>query len=370
MYIAGTSQMSTFIWLLVIIAVAGSVDWPSRQGDPCTWALNYPKSHCRLAQNCQTLPVYINENLLKLADIPSCGFIDASHSEMFCCPDAMPGPMVSSLTLAGPTVQNSFNHLASLGYYKADTLDEIVYRCTAIILSPTQLLATSKCVGNKIFEKPNRVLVGVTDPRKFFDPELEFELTTKVQYKNDLALFSLASSIDVNKTELANLSLASLCNETELEGDPKLYAVGFAQDNGSNCGLFKTRLERFNDCTKVDLKRQVSGIDKSRNLCLVPQPNASLPGVRDDCTKCLTASTSVLHVERADGSFCVAAIATPTTNDCIVNSGPIYYTSIVGKDVGNFRITANNGNCGNLCPSSGEGISIQTKVFSFQDFIR
>ncbi|EDW71461.2 uncharacterized protein Dvir_GJ14607 [Drosophila virilis] len=178
MYIAGTSQMSTFIWLLVIICVAGSVGWPIRQeGDPCTWTINYPKSHCRLAKNCQTLPVYIDENFLKLTDIPSCGFLDASHSEMFCCPDEMPGPKVSSLTLAAPTFHNSLNHLASLGYYKADTLDEIEYRCTAIILSPNQLLATSKCVGNKIYEKPNRVLVGVTDPRKFFDPELEFELT-------------------------------------------------------------------------------------------------------------------------------------------------------------------------------------------------
>ncbi|EDW58137.1 uncharacterized protein Dvir_GJ15193 [Drosophila virilis] len=238
-------------------------------------------------------------------------------------------------------------HLASLGYYKADTLDEIEYRCTAIILSPNQLLATSKCVGNKIYEKPNRVLVGVTDPRKFFDPELEFELTTKVQYKNDLALFTLSTSIDVSKTEMANVSLALLCNETELEGVPKLYAVGFAQDNGSNCGLFKTRLERFNDCTN----KNPGTIDKSRNLCLVPQRNASHAGVSDDCTKCLTASTSVLHVERADGSFCVAGIATPTTNDCIVNSGPIYYTSIVSRDVGNFPITANNGSCRNLCPS-------------------
>ncbi|XP_064538583.1 uncharacterized protein LOC135428470 [Drosophila montana] len=352
MYIIATSQMLTFIGLLALIAGAGSAGWPRRraEGDLCTWTTtNYPKSHCRLARNCPTLSVYIEEKVLKLTEIPSCGFINARSSEMFCCPDEFHGVKVSSATSA-PTDNNrlSFNHLASLGYY-ADNLYEIVYRCTAIILSPTQLLATTKCLGAKIYEKPNRVLVGVTDPRISLGSELEFELTANVHYKNDLAVFKLFSSIDLSQQKMANVSLATICNKTELEGDPKLYAVGFAQNHDSNCALFKTRLERFNDCTKVELKRQVSGIDTSRtHMCLVPQPNASHGGQGDGCTKCLTASTSVLHVERADGSFCVAGIATPTTNDCIVNSDPIYYTRIVGRggeeelpriQAGNARVT-------------------------------
>nr|XP_032295926.1 uncharacterized protein LOC6635432 [Drosophila virilis] len=320
----------------MILAGCGALKYSSQTqmielsvGERCPERNGYPASTCQLAESCTTLVAY--KSLERSVTV--CGFISQSGQELLCCPDraeAISRTLTPTATPETIPVQMS-THLASLGYYKADTLDEIEYRCTAIILSPNQLLATSKCVGNKIYEKPNRVLVGVTDPRKFFDPELEFELTTKVQYKDDLALFTLSTSIDVSKTEMANVSLALLCNETELEGVPKLYAVGFAQDNGSNCGLFKTRLERFNDCTKVELKRQVSAIDKSRNLCLVPQRNASHAGVSDECTKCLTASTSVLHVERADGSFCVAGIATPTTNDCIVNSGPIYYTSIVNR---------------------------------------
>ncbi|XP_064538510.1 uncharacterized protein LOC135428447 isoform X2 [Drosophila montana] len=145
-------------------------------GERCPEKIGHPASTCQIAESCTTLVAYKHLEY----SVTVCGFVSHSGQETVCCPDPVettkPAPPSPAPTTEIIPVQMS-SHLASLGYYSANTQDEIVYRCTAIILSPTQLLATTKCLGAKIYEKPNRVLVGVTDPSISLGSELEFELT-------------------------------------------------------------------------------------------------------------------------------------------------------------------------------------------------
>ncbi|ALC49995.1 CG15046, partial [Drosophila busckii] len=99
-----------------------------------------------------------------------------------------------------------------------------------------------------------------------------------------------------------------------------------------NCGLFKTqlRLVDFNECRNVHNEFEMLNISKRTHLCLRPVQNSrtNLSGP-NNCQRCLIASSSVLHVEQANGSVCVLGIATPTMADCIQSEGPLYYLGIV-----------------------------------------
>ncbi|EDV97601.1 GH14606 [Drosophila grimshawi] len=227
-----------------------------------------------------------------------------------------------------------YKHLASLVYLNSD-LDAFLYRCTAIVLSSTKLLTTTHCVGNGVNRKPNRALFGYSDLRNFNileHPEMTIEIMqNNIKFlNNDLALLELAKPIDFDKPALSNVSVASLCTEYEMVADPKFNAVGFAQnDDDTNCNMFSSRLVKSMECANVPVKPEVEGLYIPRtHLCLAPIPADSQPSQNGSCTKCLMASTSVLHLERYDGSICVAGIATPTKSKCVVNKNPIYYTSI------------------------------------------
>lgn len=50
----------------------------------------------------------------------------------------------------------------------------------------------------------------------------------------DLALLELHTAIDFSDKLMENASIAVLCHADELAGQPKLYAVGFAQNEGKH----------------------------------------------------------------------------------------------------------------------------------------
>ncbi|XP_030246249.1 uncharacterized protein LOC115565305 [Drosophila navojoa] len=263
--------------------------------------------------------------------------------ELRCCPNQFPEGYVPPTTpkptppTPHPSIPTDFEvkHLAPI-LYSTVYMDGFEYHCTAIILSPTKLLTTSKCVGKKVRQKPSRIAVGVTDPRINYDEELEFAVTRNIkQMNNDLALLELRTAIDFTDKAMANGSIAILCHTDELAGQPKLYAVGFAQNTVTNCGLFQTRLERLSDCRVPELRLPVRGIDiTSTHICARAMPESSARS--DGCINCLTASSSVLHVERADGSLCVAGIATPTTDECNLTDNPVLYTIFLNSAFKNF----------------------------------
>lgn len=56
-------------------------------------------------------------------------------------------------------------------------------------------------------------------------------------------------------------------------------------------------------------------------------------GQDSNCVQCLTASASVLHVPQADGTLCVAGIATPTTNECVRNKEELVYYTMINREM-------------------------------------
>lgn len=56
-------------------------------------------------------------------------------------------------------------------------------------------------------------------------------------------------------------------------------------------------------------------------------------GQDSNCVPCLTASASVLHVPQADGTLCVAGIATPTTNECVRNKTELIYYTMIKREM-------------------------------------
>lgn len=103
---------------------------------------------------------------------------------------------------------------------------------------------------------------------------------------------------------------------------------------GKNCDLFaqQLHLEDLETCRGVQNQRGVQGLRNS-HFCLAVVGN----GVRNgQCRKCLTASSSVLHVRLPNGKYCVAGIATPTTNICDDTVKLLYYTNILSDSVSDF----------------------------------
>ncbi|EDV99591.1 GH12340 [Drosophila grimshawi] len=235
----------TFIIILPILAANGNPTRSSvhkKVGDECQF-LNFTESYCELGERCSTLETFVNDGIIALEEIPTCGFMDPTSSEMLCCPSQR---SISSFPQA-----------------------------------PKQ----------------------------------------------------------INLDQMPNARSATLCIEEEAKGASNLYAVGFAQGvDGNNCDLFTTPLVLSDDCSLVQATRRVEGFDiPGMHLCVKPISGGSHSRQMDSCSKCLTASSSVLHVQRTDGSFCVAGIATPTTNKCVVNNNSIYYTSVVNSDARMFH---------------------------------
>lgn len=61
-----------------------------------------------------------------------------------------------------PESYPSFNHLGSLKYLNFDW-NEDEYHCTAVVLTPSKLLTTTKCWGRSASENANGVLLGASD---------------------------------------------------------------------------------------------------------------------------------------------------------------------------------------------------------------
>lgn len=103
---------------------------------------------------------------------------------------------------------------------------------------------------------------------------------------------------------------------------------------GENCDLFaqQLHLEDHETCRGVQNPREVQVLGNS-HFCLSVVGN----GVRDSqCRRCLTASSSVLHARLPNGKYCVAGIATPTSNACDDTVKLLYYTNILSDSVSDF----------------------------------
>lgn len=95
----------------------------------------------------------------------------------------------------------------------------------------------------------------------------------------------------------------------------------------------------FNICRNVLNTLKVEDIgDANTHVCVTPGRNYVTPDDDNSCSKCLTGTSSVLQLERPDGSYCVGGIATPTTNECNVNdvSDPLYYTLLLDSTIKNY----------------------------------
>lgn len=107
---------------------------------------------------------------------------------------------------------------------------------------------------------------------------------------------------------------------------------------GHNCELFEQEvyLEQNSKCRKVQNQRGVKGLGTSEFCVRVGATVSPVASGESQCQKCLTASTSVLHIKKPNGVYCVAGIATPTTNECDEKVEYLYYTNILEDTISDF----------------------------------
>lgn len=295
------------------------------EGDRCSSRLGVPPSTCTKSENCTTLKAYKNLS----ENVEGCGFYPPYGKELICCPDELPS--FEKETTIAPLVTSdelNYNFLASLAYLEPVKMDDFVYRFTALVLSPNLVLATSLSVHQTKNLLPIKVLLGTKDPRVYADTNVEVEIMKTSEYFNDNTLFQLKDHIseDLLRT---NVSIAKLCDRDDLSNYRTMSAIGFARnpEDGTSCSIFKQKMHLvdFNNCRNVINKNDVV-IDSFGHLCMTPGAEYWTPWEDKRCLKCLIATSSVLQVERLDGSYCVGGIATPTTDDCVVSHDPLYYT--------------------------------------------
>lgn len=107
---------------------------------------------------------------------------------------------------------------------------------------------------------------------------------------------------------------------------------------GHNCELFEqeVQLEESSKCKNVQNQRGLKDLGTSE-FCVKVGANVSpVAGGEKRCQKCLTPSTSVLHIKKPNGVYCVAGIATPTTNECDEGVEYLYYTNILEDTISDF----------------------------------
>lgn len=151
------------------------------------------------------------------------------------------------------------------------------------------------------------------------------------KYGNDLVRFEVKGTIP------EGVSVFNWCSVTDLDKNATLFAIGFAQTQGDNdlpCDLFQQQLTPvgFDKCVGVRNDRNVTAIMPDTHICVEPGLAQPPQDPKSSCIQCLTASSSVLHVHRADGSQCVMGIATPTTNVCLENSKEMLYYTLIKKE--------------------------------------
>lgn len=101
------------------------------------------------------------------------------------------------------------------------------------------------------------------------------------------------------------------------------------------CGLFrqKLRLMSTNKCSGAKNALNVTIDMENSHYCMEAVENSSSDGQDSNCVQCLTASASVLHIQGADGTLCMAGIATPTTNECHRKDNELIYYTMIKREM-------------------------------------
>ncbi|XP_030379203.1 uncharacterized protein LOC115627612 isoform X2 [Scaptodrosophila lebanonensis] len=212
----------------------------------------------------------------------------------------------------------SYKHLAAVGYHD-EHYDGFVYRCTAVILTTNILVVSAKCIGTGR-DLPIQVVVGKADLGRGPIRNNVIRIKTRRSWFNETGILVLEKHIEAS--QLAGV--AEICSARELQRSPRMRSIGwgFSKVRETRCSLFEMSMQQIDKSYCADPAKKVPIY---QHHCL--QPNETLTVQRDDgCSKCLSGTGSVLHVERPDNSLCVAAIATPSSVDCNESTEPLYYT--------------------------------------------
>ncbi|XP_062140225.1 uncharacterized protein LOC133848606 [Drosophila sulfurigaster albostrigata] len=330
-------RLFAFIFTLTfVMAVPKPLENPKyKEFDTCGGDRGFPQGVCRYPQHCCTIIEYLTEKNIQLNDVPSCGFNSPFEGKMICCPKTD-----TQRTTSGPPIfRFTGTHLVTMRYFKNEHLDEFVYHCTGVLLSSSQVLASKQCAGEEGEEifRPSRVMLGSQDARVDDESNIKKDIKKLTSYKNDLVLIKLRTTL--NKTQLmGNVSIAKLCDPVDLQRNPNFFAAAYSYntDENESCTKFTMQLQNLNlkECKNVKVTRQIEDLATDQShFCFRPLPTFER---KNECSKCLTATSSVLHVERMDGTQCVAGIATPTKNECIEEDTPLYFTNILRNSVYDF----------------------------------
>ncbi|XP_062135269.1 uncharacterized protein LOC133844985 [Drosophila sulfurigaster albostrigata] len=327
-------RLFAFIFTLTLVmAVPRTLAEPKyKEFDTCGGDREYPLGVCRYTDDCCTIKRYVMQKKINIKDVPSCGYDNPFKSKMICCPKTD----TQGTTSGTPIFRFTGTHLVTMRYL-TKYMDDYVYRCTGVVLSPSLVLASKQCDGAGDENLPSRVKLGSQDARVNDKSDIKIDIYRPTSYKNDLVLINLRTRL--NRTQLSeNVTIANLCHPHDLLGHPNFFAAGYSYNTQANesCKKYTMQLENLNlnECNNVKVTRQIEDLATDQShLCLRPIPTFEM---KNECSKCLTATSSVLHVQRRDGSQCVAGIATPTNNECIEDESPLYFTNILTNSVADF----------------------------------
>ncbi|XP_033170655.1 uncharacterized protein LOC117147753 [Drosophila mauritiana] len=324
-------------FLVLLTALGGIRTWAAKlefslnEGNACPEMPNYPESSCKW--NCSAMiESHVLRKTLTHGSVVHCNVAE----ELVCCPNHQPQDPLSNKLQAlthsaadsdpQPDPQKTYPHMASLRYLNPVTLDSYLYRCAALVAKENYVLTSAYCAGlEDVIQMPNRVRLGLVAPFKE-----ELVINGSFNYNSDLVLFRLTRNY-------SSEAIAKICGQQDLDSSRKLMAVGFAQRNGVNCEWFEQEvsLRPFSTCN-ITVRSGMRSVESQTHFCVYPihMPATTRSG---SCFRCLRAGASVLHAVQADGSACVAGIATPTGGKCYKSgNADLYYTSLVNGNVLDF----------------------------------
>ncbi|XP_051860776.1 uncharacterized protein LOC117569060 isoform X4 [Drosophila albomicans] len=300
--------------------------------DTCGGDREYPLGVCRYTDDCCTIKRYVMQKKINIKDVPSCGYDSPFKGKMICCPKTD----TQGTTSGPPILRFTGSHLVTMRYL-TEHRDDFSYRFTGVLLSSSLVLASKQCDAEDDEGLPSKVKLGSQDAGVNDKSDIEIYVDRPTSYKNDLVLIKLRTRL--NRTQLSeNVTIANLCHPYDLLGHPQFFAAGYSYNTQKNEGCKKYTMElenlNLNECKNVKVTRQIEDLATDQShFCLRPIPTFEM---KNECSKCLTATSSVLHVQRRDGSQCVAGIATPTNDECIEDESPLYFTNILTKSVSDF----------------------------------
>ncbi|EDX02724.2 uncharacterized protein LOC6525795 [Drosophila yakuba] len=324
-------------FLILLAALGDSRTWAVQlefslnEGNACPEMPNYPKSTCK-RQCTEIIQSHIRRNTLTHESVVHCNVAE----QLVCCPNHPPqNPFSNQLQAlthsaaesdAQPDAQKTYPHMAALRYLDPVTLDSYIYRCAAVVIKQNVVLTSAYCAGlDDIIQQPNRVRLGLVPPFKE-----ELPINGSSNYNSDIVLFRLTRNYSKE-------AMAKICSQQDLDSSRKLMAVGFAQRNGVNCEWFEQEvsLRPFSTCN-ITVWSQMRSVEGQTHFCVHPIHMPATPR-SGSCVRCLRAGASVLHAVHADGSACVAGVATPTGGKCYRSgNATLYYSSLVNGNVLDF----------------------------------